>query len=448
MPTKTFWARLQRNQSKKMADKAISQAVEFLGERALVDTGMMSEGWRLDDWRSKPPYKDGDYTVHTIDLAFSRSGKKGVKGPAGKQFEKILAALQRAGENQAKFGIHTWTPAEPEEELPTAAPQPALYEPEEDEEDPEVQAHKMTEGGLPQVVLDASEIQLPLSLIDALDKDIEEYPLLKGIYERGPHIRILLSAMNDGLLTNFDLPTHVLLYGPTAVAKTILLKRFRTIIGEGAFLWINCPSATKAGVEWMFLKKYRNNCPRFVVLEECDKISMEVLNVLLPALDEERRITKHQHGNDDSVPFTSMVIGTCNNKRRMDSLQAGAFVNRFGLQLYCARPNPTTMRRILLDKIAKRGGDPEWADSCVEMMETFHTNDPRRVQAWLVGRERLDGRFQADIERVNRAYVEDAQMMDELSALDAEVQFSDREIALRQARGLGKPVSRNGRSKP
>jgi MoxR-like ATPase len=433
MPAKTFVARLQRQQSKKPADAVLQKTVDYFVERALDDTGMAAEGWVLQEWRPKEPYENDVYLVLTLDLFFSRSGKKGATGSLTKQFEKIANALERAGHNTAKFGDHDWTWSDPEQALPSEQVSP---DPEPEEDDPETLAHSMTEGGLPKVVLTVDEIVFPESLIDASESEIEFHPIFKGIYERGPHIRLVLGAMNDARLTNFEAANHLLLFGPTGVAKTILLRRLRLLFGEGAFLWINCPSASKAGIEHLFLKKYRNACPLWVVLEEIDKTPTEVLNVLLPALDEERRITKHQHNNDDSVEFRSQVIASCNNKRRLDSIQGGALVNRFGLQLYCPRPNQATMKRILLDKIARRGGDPAWADSCVDMMDLFHTNDPRRVQAWLTGRERLDGRFQDDLVSIHKDYVRDLKVITQL-AIDEMNPLSDQEIAMREAERMG-----------
>lgn len=438
---KMFVARVQRLQSKKPADSMLQKTADYFSERALDDTGMTAEGWVLQEWRPKEPYQDGEFLTITLDLFFARSGKKGAKGPAGKQFEKILAAIERAGSNTAKFGHQPWTSANPDSPLPgdVTESKPAL-----EEDDPESLAYKMVEGGLPERVLSDEELQIPVGLIDSEDKEIENHPFFKGIYERGPHLRILLSAMNDALLTRFSEVDHILLYGPTGVAKTKVLRRIRTLVGEGAVLWINCPAATKAGLEYLFLSKYRNGCPRWVVLEEVDKSSMEVLNVLLPALDEERRITKHQYNKDDAVDFASQVIATCNNKRKLDNLQAGALANRFGLQLYCPRPNPKTMKRILLDIIEKKGGDPAWATKCVQLMKVFGTNDPRKVKAWLTGRERLTtGRFQRDLTDIHDLYQRDREIEAHVSNIEFdEEDLTEEELAEMSARPF---IPNNGR---
>lgn len=265
--------------------------------------------------------------------------------------------------------------------------------------------------------LSFDEIAIPDVLISGSDREIENHPAFKGIYGRAPHVRVMASSMKTMLETKGNRRNHLALYGLPGCGKSSVFHCWQQhptknpigILPHGSYIRINANSATKAGIERLFLERLRiTGIPPFIFVEEMEKTLETILTVWLSILDERAEVRKITHRSAGHSEVRSLVFGTVNDKVLFDRLMGGrpnypgALSSRM-TGIYVPRPDEKTMSRILRRDIGlyypEAGKDADkWVKACVELAAEVKTNDPRKVVTFLDGRSRLlNGDYQKDI---------------------------------------------------
>jgi MoxR-like ATPase len=116
-------------------------------------------------------------------------------------------------------------------------------------------------------------------------------------------------------------PTHLILSGPPASAKTMFLLSLKKRLKDSYF--IDGGNTTKAGIiEYLF-----KNRPRFLLADEIDKIK-ELSprdQTFLLNLMETGIITETKYGKTREAEINVSVFGTCNDRRKLSA----ALLSRF-----------------------------------------------------------------------------------------------------------------------
>ena len=117
-----------------------------------------------------------------------------------------------------------------------------------------------------------------------------------------------------------DEPTHILLSGPPASAKTMFLMSFRQHLKNSYF--VDGGNTTKAGIiDYLF-----KNRPRYLLGDEIDKMSPRDQTFLLNLM-ETGIITEIKYGKTREAEIKTFVFATCNDPRKLSSpLQSRFFI--------------------------------------------------------------------------------------------------------------------------
>lgn len=249
------------------------------------------------------------------------------------------------------------------------------------------------------------EIKIPDVLINGTDAEIERFPAFNGIFGRAAHIRVIFSSIKTMVDTKGMRRNHCMLWGLPACAKSQLMTGVQAVLGKGAFLSINGNSATKAGIETIFLKRLKETgTPPVCFIEEIEKTLEAILTVWLSILDDRAEVRKVTYHDQAKADARVLVIASANDKVLFDRLMGGrpkhpgAISSRFTKKLYVPRPDEAIMRKILARDIKLYGGKMEWIEPCIEIMRELQTNDPRTVLSLLDGQDRLlTGEYKTDI---------------------------------------------------
>lgn len=199
---------------------------------------------------------------------------------------------------------------------------------------------------------------------DVLDRD----EFIFSIYRK------ILKSIDTGM----QAPCHALLVGDPAGGKTRILHGFRRLLGDDLCLYAAMTSTRKAGVEDKIIRlAHDGTLPPFLLFEEIEKGAKDLLEGLLPVMDENGRLVKLNSRVDEDVATPCMVIASCNDEAKLRK-KCDALVSRFGLPYTVGRPTRDVLREILLQHIARFGGDPRWVPRVLSIMyDDLGTNDAR-----------------------------------------------------------------------
>ena len=233
----------------------------------------------------------------------------------------------------------------------------------------------------------------------------------QGLWERESHIRVIQASVERFVDSCKTQPSHVLLYGHPAAAKTTLFKKFKEFYeydGHERVAHIDAPTMTKAGFEtWLLSRAKNNNLPEIVLVEEIEKVQPENLLCLLSVMASGyiQRTNARIGKVDGQMPI--LVWATCNDEELLKKFARGALWSRFTHKLPCARPSRELMWKILLREVEKiPGGKPEWAEKALFFgWDNLGMRDPRAICGLLDGRDRLiTGEYQEDMRAILKAF--------------------------------------------
>lgn len=360
--------------------------------------------WQVDDVEKHQPHNDGEFWNFRYVITITRrKGRKNSNSLSLSNEKRLILEVISKKCRSSKYGKYPW------EITDTAVSW---------DDQPEITNSGVSSGGNATIeefsindivdfdhALTWSEIEIPNVLINGSDEEIERHPAFSGIFNRASHIRVIFSSIKTMKDTKGMRRNHCMLWGLPACAKSQLMLGVQKVLGKGAYLAINGNSATKAGIETIFLKRLRETgTPPLCFIEEIEKTLEAILTVWLSILDERAEVRKVTYHDQARADARVLVIATANDKVLFDRLMGGrtkhpgAISSRFTKKLYVPRPDENTMRKILARDIDLYGGKMEWVEPCIEIMNELKTDDPRTILSLLDGQDRLlTGEYRDDI---------------------------------------------------
>lgn len=378
-----FTVNLERKVKKRSSNEVIKSQFEYIVGRA---TSSNRKAWFNKSYKLENPVLEKDLWVYKVSFIFER--KKAVaEKQLNKEANEVVTYLKAAAESKSPPWTIVGNPV---------ADWGSMESTEPDVESDIVDFDR---------ALKISEIVIPDVLINGSDEEIENHPAFQGIYGRAQHIRIIASSIQRMKDTNGAKRNHVLLYGLPGCAKSHIIKGWSTVLGKGGFLTINANSASRAGIERIFLDRFKETgTPPIIFVEEIEKSNETILTAWLSILDDRAEVRKVTHFKQEKADAQILSIATANDKILFDRLHGGrphhpgALSSRFTKKLYIPRPDTEIMKRILLRDIELYGGNPAWVEPCIDIANAIKTNDPRIILSLLDGQDRLlDGSYKNDI---------------------------------------------------
>lgn len=381
-----FKVNLERKTVNRLNSESLEEQMEYLVGRA---TAGNRKTWTNKNYKITGPKRENGHYVYNLTLEFERNGRKSLSdGQLSDELKAIIGYITKAAES-SKFKP-AWSVGTVQQSWNASVVK--------DESD-----------GCDVLPFDRaltfSELVIPDILVNGTDEEIEKHPSFQGIYGRAAHIRIIGSSIQRMIATNGAKRNHILLHGLPGCAKSQILMGWMNVLGPGAFFTINANSATRAGIEKMFLDRFRvTGVPPVCFIEEIEKTLEAILTVWLSILDDRAEVRKINYREQSRIDAKVLSIATANDKLLFDRLHGGrighpgALSSRFTKQLYVPRPDRDIMERILLRDIEIHGGNKEWVPPCLAIAEELKTNDPRIVLSLLDGQDRLlDDSYRQDI---------------------------------------------------
>lgn len=380
---------LERKTTNRINPENIKSQIEFIVTRAISGGNRKSWGWQNIVYKPEGPISKDNQYLYKIKLEFDR--KKEVSS------DKLNSELVLINEILIKSGASA--KFKPAWEVTNLSP----------DWNKNFSTEQKSESNSDVVdferALTLDQIKIPEVLIYGSDDEIESHEAFKGIYGRAKHIRIIASSLKRMIVTNGQKRNHILLYGLPGCAKSHILMGWMKILGNGGYFTINANSATKPGIEKMFLTRFRETgVPPVCFIEEIEKTAESVLSVWLSVLDDRAEVRKINFVNQEKTEAKVLYIATANDKVLFDRLHGGrigfpgALSSRFTKQLYLPRPDREILKRILLRDVQLYGGKSSWVEPCLEIAQELGTNDPRIVLSLLDGQDRLlDNSYKEDI---------------------------------------------------
>lgn len=391
--------KISRTIGKRTGSEKINKQIDYLLNRALNSS--RGKGWVVKHRRLREPVETPQGWEFVCELGLAKETGRGIGGEVEyKQWEQIKAMLAQAGAG-AKFADCPWVATFDGKDGPVSV-RVVESEPEQ-----AAIADVKTEVVSDAKAFDWNDYKIPDELLTS-DEALSSHPAFCDLYDIGPQIRTVLSAVQRAVDTGGRSRNHSVLFGEPGCGKTSTLQAVEKLFGAGSVLKLDATSSTKAGIEKLFfndLDKY----PRLVFLEEAEKAPEDGLKLWLGALDERGELRKVNFRQTQVRSVEILFFCTANNKKAFDAMMAsgtkkdngdpepGALSSRCVNEIYFPRPNESTLRKILDKEIDTKGGDKAWVTPCLELAKELNVADPRKVKAFLTGGKRLlDGSFQAD----------------------------------------------------
>lgn len=145
-----------------------------------------------------------------------------------------------------------------------------------------------------------------------------------------------------------DKPTHILMAGPPSSAKTVMLLEVSRL--SGAFYLLG-GSTRKAG----FTNQLFNLQPKYILLDETDKMNNEDLTALL-SLMETGIVKETKYGKTREMRLQSNVYGACNTTRQLPPEFLSRFQFKLHFKAYTKDEFMEVSRRVLLEREKTENG--------------------------------------------------------------------------------------------
>jgi holliday junction DNA helicase RuvB len=190
-------------------------------------------------------------------------------------------------------------------------------------------------------------------------------PLPADLFEVVVGLERELELIRDAL--EAERPVHVLLEGPPAGAKSLILAELEALPGTRRVL---AATSSRAGVVGYLLDQ-----PDVwgLLVDEIEYMDPRELASVMRGLMEEGRVERLQHGHAEQERRDRWVIATCNHSGRLSA----ALLSRFHLRLKMPTYTDEQMRQVILQVLVTReGADPELAAE-IAQAACWRTRDAR-----------------------------------------------------------------------
>lgn len=396
---------LTRYLSKRPSTDKITSQMDFIIGRALASN--RGRGWEETSRNLEPVVDTPKGWKFSVQLVLEKTSGRGRDGEVEyKQWQAIKAMIELSGKS-SKFKDCPWAAKFPGDDTIAGSVEmtPSIEVDEANDEVIEISGVKTVVGSMAEKTLDWSDIHIPEELLES-DQALAEHPAFSDLYDIGPQIRTVLSAIKRAVDTNGASRNHSVLYGEPGCGKTSTLRAVEKLLGPGSVLHLDATSTTKAGIEKLFFSELKQY-PRLVFLEEAEKAPEEGLKIWLGALDDRGELRKVNFRQTQIREIQILFFCTANNKRAFDNMmgtgsgEPGALSSRCVNEIQFPRPAESTLRKILEKEIDQKGGRKEWITPCLDIARELKVADPRKVKAFLTGGDRLlDGTYQDDQRKI------------------------------------------------
>jgi len=394
-----YQVNLSRTISKRIRPEKIQAQVDFLIQRAM--NGNRGRCWAFECESVNGPESTPAGWKYSCDVSFEKTSGKGIGGEIEfKQWQDIKAMLTQTGKN-SKFQDSPWIITDNNE---------SFSESDVEENNSSVDGVSTVAACVSDKVLDWQDLKFPEELLEG-DEALAGHPAFCDLYDLGPQIRTVLSAIKRAVDTNGASRYHSVLYGEPGCGKTSTLRAVEKLFGPGSVLHLDATTTTKAGIEKLFFNELKQY-PRLVFLEEAEKAPEDGLKIWLGALDDRGELRKVNFRQTQVREIQILFFCTANNKRAFDNMmgtgsgEPGALSSRCVNEIQFPRPAESTLRKILEKEIDLKGGNKKWVTPCLDLARELKVADPRKVKAFLTGGDRLlDGSFQEDQRSIRKVNV-------------------------------------------
>lgn len=162
-----------------------------------------------------------------------------------------------------------------------------------------------------------------------------------------------------------DKPVHLLLVGPPSTAKSLILNEIERLKGSA---FITMGTSTKAGIRDILLERR----PKYLIIDEIDKISdAKDVGVLL-TLMESHRIVVAKHGVHVDEELKTWVFAACNRIDRIPPELLDRF-RRIHLKPY----DRETLEKVIIKCLTIREGAPEDLATYIAKIVAEQNGSPR-----------------------------------------------------------------------
>lgn len=236
--------------------------------------------------------------------------------------------------------------------------------------------------------------------------EVREYT--QGLIGIDAQIRMIVRSIETSIDTEFKSRSHGVLLGPPGCGKSQTLSKIREMFPNDAILQIDGTAMTSAGITKLLDEL--ETMPRFIFVEEIDKAPNDAVAVLLGLMDKRGELRKTTYRKSIAKDCRVCVFATANSFQKLQNMQEGALLSRFGNPIVYTRPSDEQMKVIVNYNLEEMGikhkNSSKWIDRAVEWCKAWEnkmamdTMDPRFVISMVVnGRDDLlNGKFQADLE--------------------------------------------------
>lgn len=384
---------------------SLKKQLNYLTHVALRGNRGTTQGWVLLKQEINDKILQNGNLLFTATLIFEKT--RGRQDVAEIQWNKIITMLEKAGKS-TKFNKYPWLIADLDITDDEVESKQLLAQ--------EMNGKIVTVPGVQDIcvpskvkTLEDLKAVFPYALLGPnSDQEIENHPVFREIYGRGPQIRSCLSSIKSFIETNGERANNTLLWGLPATCKTQILLAIEKTFGEGSVLRLDATSCTKAGVEKLFFKDLQI-VPPIIIMEEIEKAEEPTLRIWLGAMDDRHEIRKVNFHMSQVRKVYFLAMATANDKVKFDFLMGGrpnhpgALSSRFKHQYECPRPTEDILKKILQRDINKFGGKFEWVEPILQLARELNTDDPRKVLAFLDGGDRLlDNSYRKDMLAIHK----------------------------------------------
>lgn len=139
-------------------------------------------------------------------------------------------------------------------------------------------------------------------------------------------------------------PVHLLLDGPPGIGKTRFLRDIKKKFGDKC-LYFEATNMTKAG----FTKKVFEQRPRYICIDEIEKIPKSEMNALLSLMQDGRISETKVKATREITDMKVWVFATSNNSGKLDSALLSRFFN-ISMDQYSKQEFTQTAIKVLSNK--------------------------------------------------------------------------------------------------
>jgi hypothetical protein len=223
------------------------------------------------------------------------------------------------------------------------------------------------------------------------------------IFEREPQIQIIQSALRAFQQSHYENRFNCLLWGEPGCGKTEIIRSYKRLLGNNAYLEFDATSTTSAGAIKSLLESEK--LPPVLFIEELEKCDVASIRWLMSVLDSRGEIRKTTYRGSDQRNIKMFCICTVNDLDKFEKTEGGALASRFSNKIYCPRPSKAALQKILTREVQKVDGNVSWVDPAINYcVDVEGINDPRRViTVCLCGADALlDGSYQKALEATRK----------------------------------------------